>query len=886
MIRQAWIYVWVAITLVASGYSVASVQPITDLRWCGLRRLECVPTVEIAIDMDGEPDGLANMAGGSGQLYGAYIEWFRDSFATFREWGGGDFPSCYTDPNCILYGLTPYNGRIAMFWSDEDVPANNLGGRAEPAAPSGKCLLGCPIYFYNQAPWEYFHTGGTNDPVKVNFRWVLLHEFGHAIGMDHTYDALSVMRNAESESDDDRTELSDIDIEARDQRYSEDVVGWVDSDCITEPWDETCRCINMNTDVSMNVFDVGLDGHCVWRVAHDYEIQRYYVEQYIQALGAWAGVGERTDSSRDGREYAIDVDLHGEGPVRLLGVLDSGDYRELSISVATGDNKRASLGVESQRAGGGRDEIDVEYNWVPRRASKDAPLGDILVVYPDDPAPEWTNCLARIVSLYQSESYGLSVDTYSYTVGASSSEQGAVRDGIISYLQGHTEYEYVLLVGDASDWEYFCDDGPYTSSVWVGEWAQVRQSYIGSLYMPAQSSYDRQRNMIPACYYYDTMDGEMSSFAPYYYSDAGYAYNMSSGVHDVVVGRLPVDTHWELSNYLDKMEAYNSPDYVLPTVDDKVVVLSLMGDVDLDPGTEDGFELCVAEEYVFHQGYPGRRLVSVYETDYLESGGLVGVGDEMYNHIKPDILHMSSTGANSYNGARYFNVSNWYMPWEVYGLTGDARPMLLASTCGINDYARVEIRYLGGEFPPFINRMMLDSSAGCISSIGPTSGSWMHANKVICKFIVDRVAEDYGRPVAKSMYMALDDVRMNYADSPEILDVAQSYVYLGDPAMRLRMRSENVTALPDAAHGRAVLVRNPIHGKVVIEVLDKSYGDIGKVVIYDLRGRVVEIYDEAEEKSGGDELVIDLGQRHPSGVYVLVITGKGSRTVHKVTMVR
>jgi len=444
----------------------------------------------------------------------------------------------------------------------------------------------------------------------------------------------------------------------------------------------------------------------------------------------------------------------------------------------------------------------------------------------------------------------------------------------IQYLYNHGT-QYIVLVGDANDHELW-DDG----SVWsVNGWDSIKPDYI------SQPEYD----IISADYYLDLdpPDASMSYFTPYYASDLPKSDVDGDGYPEIVVGRIPVHSVDDVLSYCAKAVKYlQNPD------GDWTDDISLWVDARFMAGNDGN----VAESL-------GMDLRNYMPSDYN-----VHI---LKNNPCPDCIDDYSTresmAINEFDSGRALIVSfgtvancyrlnDWLDARPDYGFDisklspNNIFPFLLAISCELGAFDETESPTSG---KPLCERLLFDDSRGVIGIFAPTRGSWQGGNyqigKLVLKYLYDKGAQSLGH----ACMAAQRDLMWYY---PKYKKFAQSYVYLGDPAIflsgavrgEITTVEENIIKTPDLSI--ETNYPNPFNPMTTIEY-SLSQASYIELSIYNVKGELIKRLVSGVEVAGTYKAVWngrdERGRSVASGVYFCILrSSDGNKITRKIILLR
>jgi hypothetical protein len=321
---------------------------------------------------------------------------------------------------------------------------------------------------------------------------------------------------------------------------------------------------------------------------------------------------------------------------------------------------------------------------------------------------------------------------------------------------------YFLLVGDASDWVEF-------SQPWPGGWEAIRQSRIASGY-PAGGQ--PEKDIIPTWIIPDPAprDQGMSYYNPYWFTDQPYADLNGDDIPDVVVSRLPFTTEVEVYGYATKLWCSGSSswnaDHVAFVVGNRI------------RSDSDGTRARLAAWNVMQSVPVTVTQDTLYWSQCYYDTDRNTLPATLINTYEPELLVEIASLSNRYYPGDFFDKTIGYIPWTMGLLTTTHPLVFLSASCGGADYARTESPTYALPIP---HQFLAASNKGAVVWIGPTAGSWQNGNEAVASAIIEELYEDPGRPMGTSYTEAIRRVLIEHAEEPEVVQVARSYQFLGDP---------------------------------------------------------------------------------------------------------
>jgi hypothetical protein len=165
--------------------------------------------------------------------------------------------------------------------------------------------------------------------------------------------------------------------------------------------------------------------------------------------------------------------------------------------------------------------------------------------------------------------------------------------------------------------------------------------------------------------------------------------------------------------------------------------------------------------------------------------------------------------------------------------------LVMANSCDGGDFIRTEDPHYG---TPVCEKFLFDWSRGAVAWIGPTAGTWQVGNKAITQYLIQEIVGHPSRSMADGFRIAVQRVRHDYADAPDVLQTLDSYVFLGDPVSPLR-HVISVSGAPDDHGGGLKLdlaqnAPNPFNPKTTISFTLPTLSPVS-LRVYNVQGEAV-----------------------------------------------
>ncbi|HTK30697.1 MAG TPA: C25 family cysteine peptidase [Candidatus Saccharimonadaceae bacterium] len=342
--------------------------------------------------------------------------------------------------------------------------------------------------------------------------------------------------------------------------------------------------------------------------------------------------------------------------------------------------------------------------------------------------------------------------------------------GLRSYLAplAAGRLRYVLLAGDANDYV------PWTNAaVWSNGWTNPG--------WPTQQQY----NILPLSTYIadpNPPGTSMSGFTPYWGSDWDYVDFNSDNVPDIAVGRAPVDNTDELSRFIAKtIAAASAPAW--GGASNQVGVWTyardngyIRGDVAATFGDQlDG---------VLPAQITGDILVdndATAMTDYSrrEAAKAAMVAGRA-------LIVISGTGSSYASWCSWLDQRSF--AWsDIPSAQWSTLPFVMGAGCGLGDIDRTEDPTMGR---PLLQQALSNASMGPWGGFGPTRGGWQRGHVEVGKEFLRALYGDSAMSAGDAARLAVEHIM---ASAPAYHDLARSYVFLGDPLVRIPGMGSSVT---------------------------------------------------------------------------------------------
>lgn len=267
--------------------------------------------------------------------------------------------------------------------------------------------------------------------------------------------------------------------------------------------------------------------------------------------------------------------------------------------------------------------------------------------------------------------------------------------------------------------------------------------------------------------------------------------NWHSDVQNIGVGRFPVKSEEEARITVDKLIKYvTTPNY--GAWRNRVVVMA--------DDEENGTFMKQCEEYIENGNKNGGKDI-MFKRVYIDAYDAVTVGSSrnypgarnaFYNALKDGVLMWAYNGHSSANVMSGHDLvrRNDYLNNMYF----KHLPLMLGTTCEQSRFDALDIS--GGEY------LFLNGNGGAIAVMSSNRQAWINDNATLGKQMFARLytRDENGLP------MRLGDVMKNSKNATRLWN-NESYLLLGDPAMRLAM--PRYTARIEAINGQPINNSDP-----------------------------------------------------------------------------
>lgn len=601
-------------------------------------------------------------------------------------------------------------------------------------------------------------------------------------------------------------------------------------------------------------------GVASWYTLRERGTAEYRVEGRVSGDAAWetvatepSGVGAHTVGVPGGYSHYRLVEIEAEGGLVFHGT--SAPARERPSWVEAGDAPR-------------------DRPEVPLPGPIASATAQLFVAFAPDTGSYYQFMQGYWVPTWSAYNGWLFYDPRVELVPMSLSEDERVtyiRNKIDEYYQTYGA-KYFLLVGDANDYREL--DGPLVASYWTGAWAAERAGVVDVCYPNGPTAGQPTQNSIPTFSYLNDNqivgDGLNAGY-PYWFTDQDYADLDGDLLPDVVVTRWPAKDWQELEAINYKAMYHNCHPGVggSCTAPTTAGVYVLAGDIEHDDVGDS--LLAVQQVQLVESEVPSSLPIFEFWTSaepdpVLRNYAVRDFWNEgTMSQLPPELVVLMSSKSNPYSCGEVFNkyfytCANVQDRFDASWLTTAYTPVVIGGTCGTANFAHTEAdlgttaTVCGLLGRPMSEDFLFTWGKGAVAWIGPTTGSWQHANGVITQRIVRKVYENPYRSVAESWMLAMREVLSEYTDDIQVWETARSYAFLGDPVSRLNISKYDPVGadLPDRGDGdwRVRVLPNPARDGVAFS-FDVPWRDRVKLVVYDVTGRRVTVVMDEVLDAGG-----------------------------------
>lgn len=439
----------------------------------------------------------------------------------------------------------------------------------------------------------------------------------------------------------------------------------------------------------------------------------------------------------------------------------------------------------------------------------------------------------------------------------------------IAYLYDNGT-QYVILVGDANDYELW--DDPVIWS--VNNWNALKPDY------PSQPEY----NVISSHYYLDQEISEcsMAYFTPYYASELNYTDVNNDNLPDIVLGRIPAHSVDDVLAYGAKAVKYlqnpNGPweDEISVWIDcrhisgnDGFIADSLGTDLINYIPVEMNTHVLKNPPWPDCYFYSEREAMAIAEFDAGRS-----------------LIISFGTVANQYRLNDWLDVEYGFTVSQL--AANNIFPFLLGISCGLGAFDETESPSTGR---PICERLLFDDSRGFIGIFAPTRGSWQYGNYLMGKRILYYLYSNGAPSLGHACMAAQRDLIWQ---EPRYEKLARSYVFLGDPALFLSGAVAGEITNVQSAKANLIFSLKPIYPNPFNPCATIEYSiaieGLVNLKIYDIKGRLVKILFTGTKESGSYRITWDGKNEHgisvATGVYFCRLIIGDFQATQKMVLLR
>lgn len=609
-----------------------------------------------------------------------------------------------------------------------------------------------------------------------------------------------------------------------------------------------------------------------WRVTSQYETDSYVVEGAPNPGGPWQEITVEPPTVGDHAVAVVPyayyrfVEIEKDGGKLVHGLaVDSPPTSRVVAEPPSLEELHAI--IEGRKA-------DLLASLKPEKHTHTTDT--LLIVTTDALAGECANGIAGYWSLHGAAVSLLTVDGFEPDPNMRRTQiHAAIMDSI------NDGVNCVLFVGDANDYVQFdmSEEGP---EWWPVSWQDIHDHYL-IIGFPSCGQPDH--DLIPAWYEPDTLPRRQNTAftLPYIPYLGRYADVDGDDIPDVPWGCLPFMTEEQVAGYACKLWLISPSD---------------SGAADV------AFYVCDRDYEYAGDGAIARAAAGAVETalpSWVERHHLYVTdvpGNDERNTAAADLWNGSNAGihvlmgslSTRYKPADFFDKAcGWHMgmltPYMNY------YPLVVANSCSGGDWARTEDPQLDA---PVLEDFLAAYDRGALAWIGPSVGTWQHANKLFGEYLIEELYADPSRSMAASFLAAqrrmLEDPELDAATKL----VARMMCFFGDPLAPLNELAAVVAVDRHELPPPFALeqnVPNPFNPTTTIRYSIPVPGRV-RLKIYDAAGRLVRtLVDEEQSPRAGVFRVNwngtnDAGREVASGVYFCRLTMKGYSQTKKMVILR
>ena len=442
----------------------------------------------------------------------------------------------------------------------------------------------------------------------------------------------------------------------------------------------------------------------------------------------------------------------------------------------------------------------------------------------------------------------------------------------------------VLFVGDASDHVQFDmnKEGPLW---WPEPWAGIHANYLAAGFPPAgQSSHD----LVPAWYEPDTLPrGQNTAFTLPYVPHLGtYVDVNEDDIPDVPWGCLPFTTVEQVAGYACKLWS------LYPTSSGASDIAFYVCDRDYEYVGDGAIARAAADE-VEAVLPPWVVRHHLYVMDVPDDAQRNTEAANLWNQSNASIHVLMGSYSNRYVPADFFDKTNYINPWHMGMLTpyNNYYPLVIANSCSGGDWARTEDPDIG---TPILEDFLSAHDRGAFAWVGPSVGTWQHANVIFGKYFLEELYADPVRSMASSFLAA----QRRMLENPELNGatklVAKMMCFFGDPLAPLNeltcITEATVPVLPPV-FSLEQNVPNPFNPTTTIKYSIARSGRV-KLKIFNVAGQLVSTLVDEYQSPRTEGFYVswngtnDSGKAASSGVYFCLLAVKGYTQTRKLVFLK
>ena len=305
---------------------------------------------------------------------------------------------------------------------------------------------------------------------------------------------------------------------------------------------------------------------------------------------------------------------------------------------------------------------------------------------------------------------------------------------------------------------------------------------------------------------------------------------------NVVVGRIPARNATEITNYFEKIVAYNS-DKALGAWRNR---LSFVAD-DIDEGWEREFTL-ESEDYAdyIQRTYPYLRVNRIYADAYAQQ---TNGNNEAYPEVTSAIKNAFEDGSLFINYQGHGGESGWAQESifdipTINGLSHNEHfPVLFTATCEFSRFDNPSLQSAG-------EKVLVKKNGGAIALMTTTRTVWSSGNSIIN----DAFWKQYGFPKKDEPIPTLGELYSRLKNRPFLNSEDYKFALLGDPSLKLAFPEHLVTL--DSVNDKTFVDETDTLKAFSVVKVKGHIDERLKGLMSDFNGRLyVNIYDKPVQKS-------------------------------------